>query len=96
MSNVKTPRRLTVGSIIKGQIKDGVKQQDYIKMSYDINLKKGEYLQLKSKEQQLQDLDEGVNAGRLSEESADKIRERVQKIPDFVRFELVWNAPKQQ
>jgi hypothetical protein len=77
--------RTTIGSVVKGQ--DG--KPDYIKMNKDVVLKSGDYLNLESKAMQLKSLDEAVNNGKLSEEVADKIRENVNKIPDFVRFQIV-------
>lgn len=83
-------RTITIGSVVKGRkdpLTNAVKP-DHIKISKDINLKAGDYLNLKSKETLLNDLVEAVNAGRMSEESAAKIAERHNNIPDFVRFEI--------
>lgn len=86
----KLPKRITIGSVYKGKpSEDGRPSSDYIKISTDVELKKGMSLQLKSKAQQLQDLEDGLEAGRLSEETGEKIRARIDKIPDFVRFEIV-------
>jgi len=78
-------KRLVVGSIVKG--KDG--KADYLKVSKDIVLKQGDYLNLESKAAQLKNLEEAVANGKLQEEVADKVRETVNSIPDFVRFQVV-------
>ena len=84
--------RKTIGSVVKGQ--NG--RPDYIKLSTDITLKKGEYVNLESKADQIKSINEGVQAGRLTQERADKMLERAGKIPDFVRFELVYNEKKSE
>ena len=50
---------------------------------------KGITLSLESKKSQLTSLEEAVAAGKLSEENAGKARERINKIPDYVLFEVV-------
>lgn len=42
------------------------------------------YFNLESKQEQLASLDNAVSNGKLSNDMADKIRENVNKIPDFV------------
>lgn len=77
--------RTTVGSVVKG--KDG--KPDYIKISKDVMLKQGDYLNLESKAQQLKSIKEAVDAGKLSGEVAERVMENVEKIPEFVRFSIV-------
>ena len=79
--------RKTVGSIVKGL--NG--KPDYIKMSNDVNLKRGEFLNLESKATQIASIQEGITAGRIAQEKGDAMLERANKIPDFVRFEIVYN-----
>lgn len=79
-------RRRTIASVIKSMDKD---KPDYIKVRDDVVLKKGQYLNLESKAYQLASLDAAVAAGKLSEAGAAMARERMNKIPDFVRFEIV-------
>jgi len=89
--------RKTVGSVCKN--KDTAKP-DYItlrggtaevlakalmKLDKDNNLN----LNLESKKFQLESLEQAVSAGKLSGENAEKARERINKIPDWVRFEIV-------
>lgn len=76
---------MTVGSICKR--KDG--NGDYLKVGMDISLKKGDILNLNSKKDQLEHLETMVESGRLSPEVASKRRERINQIPEFVRFEIV-------
>jgi hypothetical protein len=38
---------------------------------------------------QLKSLDKAVTDGKLSEDLAEKIRSNLEKIPDFVRFQIV-------
>lgn len=78
-------KREVIGSVVKG--KDG--KPDYIKVRSDVKLSQGEFLNLESKSQQASSLEKAVADGKLSEEIADSIRERIEKIPEFVRFEIV-------
>lgn len=79
-------KRSVVGSVCKS--KDSGKP-DYIKIRDDMSLKKGQVLRLESKRFQLDSLQSAVNSGKLSNELAQKIEERINKIPDWVRFEIV-------
>jgi|DEB19_MinimDraft_3_1074340.scaffolds.fasta_scaffold66083_1 hypothetical protein len=79
-------KRSVVGSVCKS--KDAGKP-DYIKIRDDMSLKKGQILRLESKKYQLESLQGAVTAGKLSSELGEKIRERIEKIPDWVRFEIV-------
>lgn len=83
-------KRTNFGSIYKGSTgDDGKKKPDYAKVSRDVSLKKGQYINLESKESQTVSLKRALEKGTLSQENYDKAMERVAKIPDFVRFELV-------
>ena len=77
--------RKVIGSVCKAK-ESG--KADYIKISQDFVLTKGMYLNLESKANQLKSLTEAVESGRLKPEFADKARERIEKIPDWVRFEI--------
>ena len=79
-------KRLKVGSILKA--KDS-SQPDYIKIDVDITLKKGDFLSLESKKSKLASLEKNIESGKLSGELADKIREGIEKTPEFIRFEIV-------
>jgi len=78
-------KRNVVGSICKPKPnEDGSPAgPDYIKM------RDGKIYRLESAAYQLQNLEKAVAAGKLSGEQAEGIRERIGKIPAFVRFEIV-------
>ena len=78
-------KRMVIGSIVKG--KDG--KPDYIKMSKDVSLKQGDFLNLESKSSQLKSLEAAIADGKLTGEIGESIKDRLEKIPDFVRFEIV-------
>ncbi len=79
--NNKAPRRQVIGSVVKSK---EAGSQDYIKLK-----ETGEYLQLESKAYQLQKLEESLLNGKITPEYAATKRESINKIPDFVRFEIV-------
>ena len=79
-------KRIKIGSILKSK---DTTQPDYIKIDQDITLKKGESLSLESKKSKLASLEKNVENGKLSGDLADKIRDQIEKMPDFVRFEIV-------
>ena len=78
--------RTVVGSIVKS--KDTTKP-DYVTVANDIVLKKGQYLNLESKTFQLSGIDKAVADGKMSAEIGTAAKERINKIPDFVRFQIV-------
>lgn len=49
----------------------------------------GQYLNLESKADQLKDLEFLITSGKINEDTAKYLKEKVNKIPDFVRFEIV-------
>lgn len=96
--------RTVVGSILKGKVQDdGTVSSDYLKIKADAKygkvlldaLKRAQdgnkdlIVNLESAKSQLADIEKSVASGRLGEEMAAKIRERIAKVPDYVRFELV-------
>lgn len=78
-------KRVVVGSVVKGKEKG---DSDYIKIRKNITLKEGEILRLESKAQQISQLKEAIEGGKLSGDLGAEIMERLEKIPDFVRFEI--------
>jgi hypothetical protein len=81
MAERKKLKRQVVGSVYKAK---EAGQVDYIKM------REGDkYYRLESPKYQLDSLEKAVSEGKLSEDLAQKVRDRISKIPDFVRFELV-------
>lgn len=79
-------KRTVVGSVVKN--KDAGKP-DYIQIGTDIVLKKGQYLNLESKAVQLAGIEKAVADGKISGENGEKAKERINNIPDFVRFQIV-------
>ncbi len=77
-------RYKTIGSVVKG--KEG--KPDYIKISQDVTLKAGSFVNLESKASRLASLAKAESEGKLSTEKAAEIRASVEKTPDFVRFNL--------
>lgn len=77
-------KRVKIGAIIKG--KDG--KADYIKVDNDVQLRRGMYINMESKKQQIESLSKAVQEGKLSAELGEKLLASAEKIPDFVRFEL--------
>lgn len=73
-------KRQVVGSVCKS--KDAGKP-DYVKM------RDGKIYRLESATQQLKSLHDAVAAGKLPADVAEKVEERINKIPSWVRFELV-------
>lgn len=79
-------KRIEVGAVLKSK---DASQPDYIKINTDIVLKKGDTLSLESKKSRLASLETNVQNGKLSGEVADKIRETIEKTPEFIRFQIV-------
>lgn len=79
-------RREKVGQVMKS--KDNSKP-DYIKFERDVAIKAGDIVRLETKKFQLESLQSAVAAGKLSGEQAEKAKERIERIPDFVRGELI-------
>jgi hypothetical protein len=86
-------KRIRLGSVIKG--KDG--KPDYIKVYIrdkdgkpgNYVLKDGQYLNLESKAQQLRDIAYLSENGKIDAETAKYLKEKAEKMADFVRFEVV-------
>lgn len=93
--------RKKVGSIVKGKqeeddngkplFKDGkpVMKADYFKVYGNHTLLDGEFLNLESKKDQLANYEKGVASGKLTGDVAEKIKARIEKTPDYVRFDVV-------
>lgn len=62
---------------------------DSLKVYGNHTLLDGQYLNLESKAQQLANLEKGVASGKLTGDVVEKIRERINKTPDFVRFDVI-------
>jgi hypothetical protein len=79
-------KREVVGSFLKS--KDDNKPP-YLKFRSAVTLKEGDMIRVENKKFQLQSLQGAVTAGKISGEIAEKAKERIEKIPDFVIAELV-------
>lgn len=79
-------RRTVVGSIVKNK---EAGKPDYMTVAQDYALKKGDYLNLESKKSQLEGIEQAVANGKMSADIAAQAKERINKIPDFVRFQVV-------
>lgn len=87
---MKMAFKRTLGSVVKGR--DG--KPDYIKMKDDVVLKKDQILNLESAKSQMESLQKAVAAGKLSAETGEKIKDRISKIPEWVRFEITMYEDK--
>lgn len=59
----------------------------YIKITEDVTLKKGDFINLENKKIKLASLE--ANKSKMSDEGYEAALERIEKMPDFVAFELV-------
>lgn len=96
--------RVVLGSVLKS--KSG--KPDYVKMRVNDLTREvlssmlnntaqdGFILNLESKKYRTESLDKAVESGKLSEDIAGKIRESIEKMPDYCRFELVTYVEKKQ
>lgn len=79
-------KREVVGSFLKAK-DDG--KAPYIKFKTDVTFTNGSMVRVENKKFQLASLESAVSAGKLNGEIAEKAKERINKIPDFVLGELV-------
>jgi hypothetical protein len=79
-------KRAVIGSVVKSK-EPG--QPDYIKIGQDVTLKKGTILRLESKSQQEKNLKYLVDNNKVTGDLAEKIKERIEKMPEWVRFDIV-------
>jgi hypothetical protein len=75
---------INFGSVLKSK-KDG---SSYIKISKDIKLEEGEFVNLKAPADEISRVQELMNSGKMGAEQGEKILSRLEKIKEFVRFEL--------
>ena len=59
----------------------------YIKITEDVTLKKGDFINLENKKIKLASLE--ANKSKMSDEGYEAALERIEKMPDFVTFELI-------
>lgn len=79
-------KREVVGSFLKAK-DDG--KAPYIKFKTDVTFTNGSMVRVENKKFQLASLESAVSAGKLNGEIAEKAKDRINKIPDFVLGELV-------
>jgi hypothetical protein len=91
-------KRTVVGSVCKSKdagkpdylVLRGNTAEDLARVLMKADKSKGVSLKLESKKFQMDSLDQAVSSGKLSGDLAEKIKsERIAKIPDWVRFEVV-------
>jgi hypothetical protein len=82
-------KRVLVGKVLKGKTReDGTTPPPYIKMSKDVKLLKDQIISVESKKVQLESLARAVANGKINADFAKQIEENINKMPDFVLFEL--------
>lgn len=79
-------KREVIGSFMKNKDEN---KAPYIKFKADVSFKEGDYVSLENKKFRLSSLEQTLAAGKISEETAAKIRENIEKMPDFVIAEVV-------
>jgi hypothetical protein len=82
--------RIKIGSIVKS--KDPEKSNYFQvdkKLPGPVTLQPGQYLSVESKKFQLESLQRALDNNKISPENAQKARERIEKIPDFVLGEVI-------
>ena len=79
-------KRSVLGSVLA--TKDD-KKKFYIKMKADVTLKAGDFINLESKQNQIDSIQKAFDEGKVNEEVLEQALERIEKMPDFVKFDLV-------
>lgn len=83
----------TIGSVLKSK---NPGEPDYIKITEDVVLKKGEFLSLGNKSSKLESLQKAFENGKLTSDVVEKMTAQIEKTPwiekdkpdTFVRFEI--------
>lgn len=78
----------TIGSIYKGKEGKG----DYVKITEDVILKAGTFLNLENKTQKLASVQWLLDNGKIDAAAFEKRTNAINKMPDFVRFDVVLNS----
>lgn len=85
-------KRTIIGSVIKSN--DPTKP-DYIKFNLKmvaggvLTIKDGQTVAVETKKYQTESLQKAIQSGKVSEDFGAKIQSRIDKIPDFVRGEII-------
>lgn len=92
-------KRRVVGSVYKAKAnEDGSPKKNstpYIKIRETVTLHEGDIIRLESKKSQLESLEAAVKANKVQADYAEQVKERINKMPDYVLFELVQFLDKQ-
>lgn len=80
-------KREVIGSFLKAR--DPEKQPPYIKIKNDVVFKANDIVRVENKAFQLQSIASAVENGKLSPEIAEKAKERINNMKEFVIAELV-------
>lgn len=76
-----------IGAIFKSK---EAGKPDYVKIGdKDVLLKAGSYLNLESKASRIAGIEAAVAAKKMSTETAESLKASANKMPDFIRFNLV-------
>lgn len=78
--------RTVIGSIIKSKSKE---KPDYIKFKTDVSFKAGDCISVETKSYKLVSLENAYKKGYLNQEMLERLKEKVEKMPEFVRADLV-------
>ncbi len=78
--------RTIVGDVLKDKSDP---KRSYIKIKNDVSLNAGDYLNLESKQSQLDGIKKAFEEGKVNEEIFEAATERINKMPDFVMFTVV-------
>lgn len=78
--------RIVVGKVCKSK---EAGKPDYIKIDQDVTFVKGDFINLESKASRQKSLQEAIEAGRIGGENAEKAQASIDKMPDWIRFEMV-------
>lgn len=79
-------KREVVGSFLKAK-EEG--KAPYIKIKNAVAFKEGDIIRVENKKFQMASLESAIQAGKLSGDNAEKARERINNIPEFVLGELI-------
>ena len=85
-------KRTVIGNLSKpdeSKNKSGAKQSPYLKVKKGVVLKEGQIIKFESAKFQLESLEEAIKLGKLSEDVGGQIRERIQRIPEWVISEAI-------
>lgn len=86
-------KKVIIGSVVKSKDFDKTKET-YIKIRGEHTLKDGQTLSVQSPKEQLASAENAMKEGKLSEDLFEKIKARLEKVPDFVLKEIFYLSDK--